>query len=363
MAFVTIIGGTHTYPTPVIQTGYDFTDGLWAFFSQFLTSTQASPKIVSQPVNNIQPKGYPASFWVAATGSGLLKYQWQKNSEDIPGATENWYSTPPGTLADNGATFRAIVGNDSGSVISASATLTVTGTADEGPAITTQPADQSAITGQPATFKVTAGSTPLSYQWKKNGTDIDGATASSLSIPAAIPADSGASFTVVVASGARSIASTRATLTVTPAAGAPAILTNPVRARVLTSQPASFSVSAWSLSPMSYRWQMGTFTGNMTDIPGAVEATYSVPRTALADHLKLFRCVVSNQAGNVTSAAEMLFVTAEPTAVSKITSDIAVSAQLGAPFRYTIASSGGTVPITFAASPLPPGLALDPGSG
>jgi hypothetical protein len=33
VAFVTIIGGTHTYPTPTIDTGYDFTDGLWAFFT------------------------------------------------------------------------------------------------------------------------------------------------------------------------------------------------------------------------------------------------------------------------------------------------------------------------------------------
>lgn len=87
VAFVTIIGGTHTYPTPAVQTGYDFTDGLWAFFSRFLTSAQAAPKIVSQPLNNIQFSGQPASFHVAATGSAPLGYQWRKNGEDIPGAT------------------------------------------------------------------------------------------------------------------------------------------------------------------------------------------------------------------------------------------------------------------------------------
>lgn len=68
VAFVTIIGGTHTYPTPSVQTGYSMADGLWAFFSQYLTATQTPPKIVSHPVNNIQPCGQPASFWVAANG-------------------------------------------------------------------------------------------------------------------------------------------------------------------------------------------------------------------------------------------------------------------------------------------------------
>jgi poly(3-hydroxybutyrate) depolymerase len=363
VAFVTIIGGSHTYPTPGIQTGYDFTDGLWAFFSQFLTSTQPAPKIVSQPVNNFQPRGQPASFWVGATGSGPLSYQWQKNGEDIPGATANWYTTPPATLADNGATFRATVSNDSGGVISAPATLAVN-SAPEGATITTQPADQAAIAGQPVTFAVTAtGAAPLSYQWKKNGVNIDGATAASFSIPAAITADSGASFTVAFANGDRGVASARATLTVTPAAGAPIILANPARARVLTGQAASFSVTAWSLSPMSYQWQKGTFTGNMTDIPGATDATYTVPKPVLADHLTLFRCVVSNQAGSVTSADEMLFVTTAPAPPVNFTSDIKAAAQLGTPFQYTIASSGGTAPITYTASPLPAGLSVDPSSG
>jgi hypothetical protein len=363
VAFVTIIGGTHTYPTPAVETGYDFTDGLWAFFSQFLTSTQAAPKIVSQPVSNIQLSGQPASFWVAATGNAPLSYQWQKNGVDIPGATANWFTVPAATVADNGATFRAVVSNDSGRVASASAALTVNA-APAGPAIVTQPADQAVIAGQPVSFTVTAaGTPPLSYQWKKNGVNIAGAAAASYAMPAAISPDSGASFSVVVTNGAGSVTSTRATLTVTPAPGAPSILTNPVRARVLANQTASFSVTAWSPSPMSYQWQRGTFTGNMTDIPGATEAAYATPLTTLADHLTLFRCVVSNSAGNATSANEVLFVTTAPTAPTAITSAITAYAHVGTLFNYTITSSGGTTPITYSASPLPAGLSVDPNSG
>ena len=310
VAFVTIVGGAHEYPTPDVRTGYDFTDGLWAFFSQFLTGTQSAPRIVSQPVNNIQAGGQAASFWVAATGAAPLRYQWRKNGVDIPGATANWYTTPAATLADNGATFRAVVRNATGSVTSAPATLTVKAPLP-GPTIATQPADQAVVAGQPVRFRVVAmGASPLRYQWKKNGVDIAGATSAVLTIPAAISPDNGASFTVLVAGGAGSVASARATLTVTPAPGAPVILKNPERARVLVNQTAGFSVTASSPSPMSYQWQKGAHAENMMDIPGATGSAYTTPPASLADHGTLFRCIVSNRAGNATSASELVAVSA-----------------------------------------------------
>ena len=362
-AFVTIIGGTHAEPTSTIQTGYDSTAGLWAFFSQFLTTTQDLPKIVSQPVNNIQVAGQPASFRVAATGSTPLSYQWQRNGVDIPGATATWYTAPPTAIADNGAKFQAVVSNAAGSVTSASATLTAKA-APAGPTMIAQPADESVAAGQPAGFAVTAdGTPPLTYQWLKNGMIITGATSGSFAMPAAITADSGASFTVTVTNAAGSVTSTRGTLTVTPAATAPVIFTNPARARVLVNQQASFWITAWSLTPMTFQWQKGTLNGNMADIPGATDAIYTTPSTTLADHLTLFRCVASNAAGSMTSASEMLFVTAARTAPTAIASDTTVFAQTGVPFAYTIISSGGTAPVTYSASPLPGGLQVDPNSG
>ena len=146
-----------------------------------------------------------------------------------------------------------------------------------------------------------------------------------------------------------------ATLTVTPATVAPIIITNPVRARILTNQTGTFSVTAWSPIPMSYQWQKGTITGNMANVAGP----YTTPAAALADHLTLFRCVVSNSAGNATSASEMLFVTAEVKPPTDITSAITAFVQTGTPFSYTITSSGGTTPITYSASPIPLGLSLN----
>ncbi|MFN9676344.1 MAG: immunoglobulin domain-containing protein, partial [Betaproteobacteria bacterium] len=58
------------------------------------------------------------------------------------------------------------------------------------PNITAQPAGTSVVVGQTATFNVTAGGTaPLSYQWRRNGTNLSGATGASYTTPATTSAD------------------------------------------------------------------------------------------------------------------------------------------------------------------------------
>jgi Putative Ig domain/Abnormal spindle-like microcephaly-assoc'd, ASPM-SPD-2-Hydin/Immunoglobulin domain/Protein of unknown function (DUF1565) len=91
------------------------------------------------------------------------------------------------------------------------------------PAITTQPTSQTVTAGQTATFTVVAsGTSPLAYQWKKNGTAISGATSSSYATPATTNSDNGAQFIVVVSNSAGSATSNAATLMVS-AAAAPAV--------------------------------------------------------------------------------------------------------------------------------------------
>ena len=108
-----------------------------------------------------------------------------------------------------------VVSNSAGTVTSNTAVLTVNPVA---PSITTQPASQTITAGQTATFSVTAsGTTPLSYQWRKNGTAISGATSSSYTTPAETTSDNGAQFTVVVTNSVGSVTSNAATLTVNAA--------------------------------------------------------------------------------------------------------------------------------------------------
>ncbi|HOX59446.1 MAG TPA: immunoglobulin domain-containing protein, partial [Candidatus Paceibacterota bacterium] len=86
------------------------------------------------------------------------------------------------------------------------------------PIITTQPADRVAVVGESASFTVTATGTPApAYQWRLNGTNLPGATTSTLLIPSVTPGDDG-SYSVLVTNLASSISSADAVLTVYPSA-------------------------------------------------------------------------------------------------------------------------------------------------
>ena len=103
------------------------------------------------------------------------------------------------------------VSNPGGSVTSNEAKLTV----HYAPVITVQPKDASVKAGRTATFKVTANGTPtLSYQWKKNGADIPGATSASYITPPTTSADNGAIFAVTITNAYGSTLSNNAILTV-----------------------------------------------------------------------------------------------------------------------------------------------------
>src|SRR5579862_7723550 len=65
------------------------------------------------------------------------------------------------------------------------------------PKITIQPVSQTVPVGQPATFTVSAASnSPLTYQWRKNGSNIAGAASSSYTTPPTTATDSGSTFQV-----------------------------------------------------------------------------------------------------------------------------------------------------------------------
>ena len=61
---------------------------------------------------------------------------------------------------------------------------------------------------------VASGTAPLSYQWRRGGVDIAGATSASYVLNPTAVSDNGASFDVVVTNSAGSVTSSAATLTV-----------------------------------------------------------------------------------------------------------------------------------------------------
>jgi pectin methylesterase-like acyl-CoA thioesterase len=82
------------------------------------------------------------------------------------------------------------------------------------PTIATHPASQAALPGQAVEFAVSATGIPSpTYQWRKNGVNINSATNASFSIAGALPVDA-ASYSVLVATPAGSVLSSNAVLTV-----------------------------------------------------------------------------------------------------------------------------------------------------
>lgn len=80
------------------------------------------------------------------------------------------------------------------------------------PTITAGPESQSACVGASVLFTVSAtGTAPLSYQWKRNGADIPGATTAVLTLSPVAEAHVG-TYTVVVTNACGSATSTPATL-------------------------------------------------------------------------------------------------------------------------------------------------------
>jgi len=89
---------------------------------------------------------------------------------------------------------------------------------NDAPAISTQPQAASAEVGQSVTFSVIAsGDAPLTYQWQRDGVDINGATQASYTLETTL-SDDGATFHVVIANSAGSINSNDVQLTVAAAA-------------------------------------------------------------------------------------------------------------------------------------------------
>ncbi|MFL6209944.1 MAG: PQQ-dependent sugar dehydrogenase [Pyrinomonadaceae bacterium] len=93
---------------------------------------QVPPSITQHPADQTVVAGQTATFSVQASGAQTLNYQWQRNNVDIMGANSTSYTTPPTTLADNGAQFRCVVTNGFGPATSNNATLTVTAAAQTG---------------------------------------------------------------------------------------------------------------------------------------------------------------------------------------------------------------------------------------
>lgn len=297
-----------------------------------------APSISTHPLSTTATAGTGATFSVSASGTAPLTYQWSKNGNAIAGATSSTFSLGSAQLTDAG-NYTVTVSNTAGSVVSSVATLTVTA-APTAPSITTQPQNLTATTGTGATFTVVAsGTAPLTYQWKKNGASISGATSSSFSI-ASVGNSDAADYSVVVSNSAGSITSSSATLTVTAAATAPSITSQPQSVAVTVGNTVNFNVVSTGSVPLSYQWKK-----NGSNLSGATSATLTLSNVQIADAGD-YTVVVSNSAGSATSASAALTVNPTLSAPSIGTAPQNISANANTSASFTVVANG-SAPLSY----------------
>ncbi len=190
-------------------------------YSEYLLNPPGVPEITTHPVSQSLCEGGGTTFTAAATSSAPLAYQWQLDGgalsdvDGISGTTTPELTINPALWYYSG-TIDCVISNVAGSVTTNGAALVV-GTPAQ---ITFPPQGVTVPTGQPMTMTVyTSGSSPLNYQWRRNGESvvddgrISGAMTETLVIDPAMLADSGM-YDVVVWNGCGNVTSDAAELIV-----------------------------------------------------------------------------------------------------------------------------------------------------
>ncbi len=208
-------------------------------------------------------------------------------------------STKPLDFGDMDAVWQIYDPNNPGNNYMVFDDLSIQAQQDPSPRITFPPQGKTVIAGDPVSFSVVAtGLAPLSYQWRKNGAPIAGATTSSYSIPGTVSADAG-TYTVAITNPLARIVSPAAVLVVkTP----PAIVGQPVDLLSAAGRAPVFKVTATGTAPLLYQWSR-----DGTALPGATKSTLTLPNVQAAQNGS-YTVTITNSVGSVTSQGASLTV-------------------------------------------------------
>lgn len=196
--------------------------------------------------------------------------------------------------------------------------------------ITTQPTAQTVCAGGALNLSVVATGTNLSYQWRRGGNNITGATSATYTVAAAAAGDAG-NYDVVISSPCGNLTSNAVAVTVNTA---PTITAQPTAQAACNGSNAVFTVTATGTG-LTYQWQLNG--ANVTAGTGATTSTYTVPASAATTGN--YTVIVSNGSCPVTSSAVALTIT-PATAIT--TQPTAVTACQGNA-TFTVAATGGNL--------------------
>lgn len=273
------------------------------------TGTITTPMINTQPASVTIGTGGTATFNVVASG-GSLGYQWYAGNSGVTtnpvsGANGSSFTTPVLTTTSS---YWVRVSNSAGAVNSNTASATVL----TPPNIASQPVSTTVISGNTATFSVTATGTSPAYQWYlgssgNTSSPIAGATGSSFTTPALTTTNS---YWVRISNAVGNSDSTTATATVV---STPSITSQPASVTINSGSTATFTVTA-SGGSLVYQWYAGSSGNTSNPVPGANGGSFTTG-TLTANSSYWVR--VSNAAGSANSTSATATVIVAPIILSQ----------------------------------------------
>jgi hypothetical protein len=303
-----------------------------------LTSVTTDPdsNLTSQAIDYIPPGG---GSWVSGTsGNGN---RWDGGPTGSNTLANTMTMSTAGTWQ-----FRAR-GGDSLGGLSGFQYVNVSVSSGTPPTITTQPSNVTATQGQAASFTVAAsGTAPLSFQWRKNGTNISGATAATLSLTNVQSTDV-ATYSCYVSNSYGSATSNNATLTVNPPA--PVITSGTAASGTVGAAFSGYQITA-SNSPTSF---------GATNLPPGLSVNSSGYISGTPSTAGTYSTTISAANAGGTGSATLTFTIASaPPSPPVITSATTASGTAGTAFGgYQITATNS--PTSYSASGLPPGLSAN----
>ena len=272
------------------------------------------PVFTGQPVDVNGTNGQNKWLRVKVSSPLAVTYQWQKDSANLPAsssvtlavyvsahdsAKRKWlrddsgrwgFITPEGVCRMGGKTihlgtdawnnpanwlgwnylplnsmnsshagnYKCVATSSFGSATSDEITVNVTSP----PHITKQPEDVSVVKGNSATFTLEASGTGMTFQWRKDGTLISGATTSSYTITDSNSSDAG-TYTCTITNTHGSTVSRTATLVVI---APPTFVQQPVDTNGTANQPVTLFSRATGSGTVNYSWEYSSNDGNYTAV-------------------------------------------------------------------------------------------------
>ncbi len=277
----------------------------------------APPSFLVQPLSKTVVVGQSVGFKVVVSGTGPIAYAWRRQGDTTVLSRTDSLSIVTVSESQNGAHYYCTATNSVSSVPSLDAVLTVF----VPPVIDVQPANDSVLVGQSASFTVTAhGTAPLRYAWRRTGAPaLVLGTGPTFTIDTTLVAQDGYSYACTVTdtlgSLVGSVVSNPAILSLK---FPPRIVLQPINTTGTAGLKATFTIRAAGTAPLAFAW---TRLGDTTLLSS--DSNFTVGPLGLTDSAS-YRCKVSNSVGSVTSntvkltVVEVATIVREPVDLSKL---------------------------------------------